>query len=164
MTEEEVYKLLERVRVYYQHLSKSDEIYEEWYRVLKKYNVEEVNKGLDNYLRDEKNRTRIPMPQDLIDGLITEEQKEKLKNDYLIDCNLCHKTMLLSEYDSHYSKCLKVKAVLLLLRKKGQVIEYDELSRYDIKTLERFLNENKIYEKRSFNGNKNVFRGEKQIN
>lgn len=164
MNEREVSDLLDRVKLHYQHLSLSDELLEEWFRVLKKYKNEEVINNLDKYLMIEKNRDRIPNPFDLIDGLITQQQKEKLKNDYLIDCNLCHKTMTLSEYDSHYSKCLKIRSVMTILKRKGQAVEYDELFRYDIDTLEKFLNKNKVYEKRNFNGNKNVFRGEEQTN
>lgn len=163
MNRVEVTKLLKRIQAHWNYFNDADYVVDEWLRLLKPYDSYDVNLKLDNYVKDNE-KDKPPTAKYMASYLLTPEQKENSKKGVLIDCNLCHKTMLLSEYDSHYSKCLKVKAVLLLLRKKGQVIEYDELSRYDIKTLERFLNENKIYEKRSFNGNKNVFRGEKQIN
>ena len=49
MSEEDVYRLLERVRTYYQHLSRSDELCDEWFRILKHYKVSEVNENLDKY-------------------------------------------------------------------------------------------------------------------
>ncbi len=148
MSESEVSNLLDRVKLHYQHLSLSDELLEEWFRVLKKYNSDEVFNNLDKYLMIEKNRDRIPNPFDLTDGLITENQKEKLKNDYLIDCNLCHKTMLLSEYNStHYKKCLLIKALIRKLAKEGTKVTYQDLDNYSYERLDKlydkYLEKNK---------------------
>lgn len=142
MREDEVYKLLSKVRIYYQNMSKSDDVNDLWFEVLKNYDTSDVIEGLDRYLDDEKNRARIPIPQDLIVGLKTIDQKEKLKNDILIDCNLCHKTMRLSEYNNtHFKKCLLIKTLIPILQKKGNDVTYEVLNEYDYTTLD------KLYEK-----------------
>lgn len=163
MNRVEVTKLLKRIRAHWNYFNDADYVVDEWLRLLKPYDNYDVNVKLDNYVKDNE-KDMPPTPKYMATYLLTPEQKENSKKGILVDCNLCHKTMLLSEYDSHYGKCLKVKTVLLILRKKGKVIEYDELFQYDIKKIERFLEENKVYEKRDFNANKNVIRGTEQIN
>ncbi len=146
MDDTEVCKLLDRVRVHYQNMAKADEVSEEWYRVLKNYKCEEVVKKLDEYLQDEIKRKKIPSPFDLVDGLLTLNKKEKLKNDYLIDCNLCHKTMLLNEYNStHYKKCLLIKALIRKLSKEGTKVTYQDLDNYSYERLDKLYD--KYYEK-----------------
>lgn len=157
MREDEVYKLLSRIRIYYQNMSKSDDVNDEWYKILKNYDTADVLEGLERYLKDEKNRTRIPMPQDLIVGLITLDKKEKLKNDYLVDCNLCHKTMFLSQYNNHYGRCLTITSLVKIYRDKGETMSYEELNTFTTERLNKFY-EN---EKGSFKNerNKDIFRG-----
>lgn len=163
MNRADVQILLGRINAQYQYFEyTATNVINEWHRKLKSYDVDDVNRSLDNYL--DNNPERPPRTSELTRYLKTIEEKNITTTDYLIDCNLCHKTITLSEYDNHYSKCLKIRSVMTILKRKGQVVEYDELFRYDIETLEKFLNKNKIYEKRNFNGNKNVFRGEEQVN
>lgn len=141
MSEEDVYRLLERVRTYYQHLSRSDELCDEWFRILKHYKVSEVNENLDKYLSIERNRNRIPMPQDLIQDLWTIEESEQSQKSYVVNCNLCKKPMTLENYNKHYDRCCSIHYLLQIMKSQGIKIEYKDLAS---------LNDNKfnaIYEK-----------------
>lgn len=135
MSEDEIYELLERIRIYYQHMTRSDAINDEWFKILRKYKAEDVNSGFDSYLKDERNRNRIPMPQDLISGLLTiEGQKEKNNDNFKMDCQLCHKFMTLDEYNNHYSKCSSITYLLTLFKKRDMNVSREELENLDEKT------------------------------
>ena len=141
MNEEEVYELLERVRVYYQHMTRSDALIDEWFKGLKNYSAKDVNSGFDKYLKDERNRNRIPMPQDLISGLSTiDEQKANNNNNFKIDCQLCHRFMSLDEYDNHYSKCSSVTYLLSVFKKKNMNVTREELEKLDDESFNRLYN------------------------
>lgn len=154
MSEEEVYRLIERVRVYYQHLSRSDELNDEWYRILQKYDSNDVNSALDNYLKSERNRNRIPMPQDLTQGLLTLEQKTKRKQQssgYVVRCNLCQREMSLEYYNEHYGRCLSTMYLISVFKKRGETVEYELLEGL---SKENF---NEVYEKyKDYNTNGNL--------
>ena len=144
MREDEVYKLLSKIRIYYQNMSKSDDVNDEWYKVLKNYDAEDVLGGLDRYLKDEKNRTRIPMPQDLIQGLSTTEEKAKRiqqNSGYVVRCNLCQREMSLEHYNEHYGRCLSTMYLISVLKKQGKQVEYELLASL---SEEKF---NEVYEK-----------------
>lgn len=135
MSEEEVYELLEKVRIYYQNMAKTDAVNDEWYRILKKYNRDDVYSNLEKYLSIERNRNRIPMPQDLAKGLLTiEQQKTKSKDNFKIDCQLCHRFMTLEEYNNHYSKCSSVTYLLKIFEKRDMNVSREELENLDEKT------------------------------
>ncbi len=135
MNEDEIYELLEKVRIYYQNMAKSDAVNDEWYKILRKYNRDDVYGNLERYLSIERNRNRIPMPQDLISGLSTiEQQKEKNNDNFKIDCQLCHKFMTLDEYNNHYSKCSSITYLLTLFKKRDMNVSREELENLDEKT------------------------------
>lgn len=142
MNEDEVYKLLERVRVYYQHLSRSDDLLDEWYKILKDYSANEVENTLNEYLSIEKNRSRIPMPQDLTQGLLTiQQKKKKFNSNYSVRCNLCGKEMPLAHYNSHYDKCLSIMYLISVFKQQGENVDYKTFATLDDKKF------NAIYEK-----------------
>lgn len=142
MSEEEVYEILDRVKVNYQHLAMPDELFDEWYNQLKYYAKDEVYKNLDNYFKSDRKRRNIPLVYDLIDGLLTiEQQKTKSKDNFKIDCQLCHRFMTLEEYNNHYDKCLLIKTLIPILQKNGETVDYDSLNEYDYQTLD------KVYDK-----------------
>ncbi len=138
MKEHEVEELLQIVKIHYQNFSIYDSLRDEWFRILKNYSANEVLDNLDKYLEDDRNRERIPMVFDLKKGLLTLDKKERFKNDYLIDCNLCHKTMFLSEYDNtHHRKCLLIKTIIKDYKKKNQNIAYEELDKFSFEELDK---------------------------
>lgn len=161
MNEEEVYRLIERVRVYYQHLSRSDELNDEWYRLLKKYDVNEINNAFDNYLKSERNRNRIPMPQDLTQGLLTIEQKKKRKEQnqgYIVCCNLCQKEMPLEHYDEHYGRCLSTMYLISVLKKQGKQVEYELLASLSQEKFNEVYAKYKDYENVKKLNTENIFK------
>lgn len=128
MSEEDVYRLLERVRTYYQHLSRSDKLCDEWFRILKHYKVSEVNENLDKYLSIERNRNRIPMPQDLIQDLWTIEEYQQSQKSYIVNCNLCKRPMTLENYNKHYDRCSSIHYLLQIMKSQGIKVEYKDLA------------------------------------
>lgn len=146
MSAEEVYELLERVRVYYQNMSRADTVYEIWYNVLKNYSYQEVCEGLEKYVSFKENRKRIPTPYDLIDDISSIKQKAEATNDFVIDCNLCHKNMTLSEYNRHYSKCSSISYLLLIFKKANKNVTRTELESLSDEDFEKVYEKYKQYE------------------
>ena len=54
-----------------------------------------------------------------------------------IQCNLCHKFMTMEKYERHYDKCLLIKALIPILKSKGEDVSYETLNEYDYKTLDK---------------------------
>lgn len=69
--------------------------------------------------------------------------KEDLKifkpNEYKVRCNLCDKEMYIYQYNTHYDRCLMIKTLIPMLKEKGEDVDYEILSKYDTKTLEKVL-------------------------
>lgn len=130
MTEEDVVKLLDRVKLHYQHFSINDSLFYEWLRILKEYSKEDVFNNLDKYL--DKCEVKIPTVFDLKKGLTPISKKQKVKQDYIINCNLCGKEMRLSEYENrHFPKCSSISYLITIMKKQGINVEYKELEQLD---------------------------------
>ena len=86
-------------------------------------------------------KDRVPMLHYITKYLLTPEEKAVDRNDYLVDCRLCQKTIPLSQYNNHYDKCLLIKTLIPILQKNGETVDYDSLNEYDYQTLD------KVYDK-----------------
>lgn len=60
-------------------------------------------------------------------------------DNYKVRCNLCNREMYMNTYDSHYDKCLMIMTLIPILKNKGEDVDYNSLSKYDNKTLEKVL-------------------------
>lgn len=126
MQKTEVITFMKKIKAYYQTFSMEDYIVSEWQDRLKPYDLEDVYAKLDQHLSGEL-KDQIPKLHYITKFLKTSEEKLKPSIDYLVDCNLCHRTMRLSEYDNHYSKCSSINYLLRMLKKANKEVAYEEL-------------------------------------
>lgn len=138
MTKEEVIKFGKKVRAYYNYFVLDKDILEEWCRVLKDYDKEDIDKKFSEHLKTHSIDT--PRLHTLIDGLetIEEKQKPKLDENYYVRCNLCGKEMSLERYDDHYAKCLLIGALISKAQEEyDKKISYNEFNKYTYEQLEQ---------------------------
>lgn len=126
MQKAEVITFMKKIKAYYQTFSMEDYIVAEWQDRLKPYDLEDVYAKLDQHLNGEL-KDQIPKLHYITKYLKTSAEKKMPSIDYLVDCNLCQRTMRLSEYNNHYDKCLSIKCLLTRLKKQGQEVAYEEL-------------------------------------
>lgn len=137
MTKVEVLKLLNKIKVYYPNFSLEDYVKEEWIEKLKPYDNEDVLKKLDEHLKGDKSK-EPPKLHYITKFLKTPEEKKRYTGDFIVDCNLCGKTMTLEEYDKeHYKKCLLIKSLIPILKARGEDVDYNKLDEYNYETLDR---------------------------
>lgn len=141
MNKIEVTKLLNRIKTHYPFFNIADYVVDEWLKYLRKYDNYDVNKKLDDYIEDEKDRA--PTVAYITKYLKTPEEKAKFQNsEYVIRCNLCQKEMPLSVYNNeHFDKCSSINYLLMIMKAKGITVEYDDLETLDYRKFER------VYEK-----------------
>ena len=138
MTKQEVISFMKKVKAYYPYFSIDDEqIMDEWAKRLEPYSESDVHKKLDEHLFGEYGK-ELPKLHYLTRYLKTEEEKEKMKHDHLIRCNLCGQEMFLKEYEeTHFKKCLLIRALIPVLKKKGEEVTIEDLQKYEYETLEK---------------------------
>ena len=122
MTKQEVVNFLKKIKANYQGFSMEDYVINEWYDRLKPYDIDDVYLKLDQHLKGER-CSEIPKIHYITKYLKEPSEKSKSVDNLLVDCNLCHRTMTLKQYDDHYGKCL---SICYLKRKIGNVT-YEEL-------------------------------------
>ena len=122
MTKQEVINFLKKIKANYQSFSMEDYVINEWYDRLKPYDIDDVYLKLDQHLKGER-CSEIPKIHYITKFLKEPSEKSKSLDNCFVDCNLCHRTMTLKQYDDHYGKCLSIR---YLMRKIGNV-SYEEL-------------------------------------
>ena len=122
MTKQEVVNFLKKIKANYQSFSMEDYVINEWYDRLKPYDIDDVYLKLDQHLKGER-CSEIPKIHYITKFLKEPSEKSKSLDNCFVDCNLCHRTMTLKQYDDHYGKCL---SICYLKRKIGNVT-YEEL-------------------------------------
>lgn len=128
MTKQEVIHFMQKIKAYYDYFSMEDFKINEWYDKLKKYDLEDVYRKFDQHLNGEL-KDSPPKLHYITRFLLTPEEKAKDRNDYIIDCNLCGKTMPLSYYNNHhYDRCSSIIYLINLFKEKGQKVSYEQLS------------------------------------
>lgn len=141
MTKAETLKFMKKIKSYYQSFSMEDYVIEEWVERLREYDLKDLERKFEEHLKGEY-ALEPPKLHFLIKYLKTIEEKEKSTNDYLVRCNLCGEEMYYSEYNNtHHKKCLLIKTLVKVLRKRGEDVDYETLNEYDYETLD------KIYDK-----------------
>lgn len=128
MNKQEIALLFNRIKNHYNTFTTSDEKIQEWYRFLKDYHNEDVNRRLDEYLKCEYDQP--PLCMSLTRGI--EKIKRDTNNSWTTCCDICkeHITIYdndMTDFDKHYRKCQKIdfidrqsKAIL------GEVIDKEE--------------------------------------
>ncbi len=112
------------------------EFLKSWQKVFEPYTYEDVSKNLNNWFKTSSHFGRTPDPYELIQGLLTETEKNKLKakNQIIIKCPLCNVSIGLASFDKHYSRCSSLNYILInrkkYFKKETTYQEKEKLKRY----------------------------------
>ena len=83
----------------------------EWFRILEPYDFKDVNIKLNEFFNSLDNDGKYPNPYYLIKFLKTKKEKQYMQ-EYKVQCKICYKYVPLSEYDTHFDRCLVTEAVI----------------------------------------------------
>ena len=127
MNKIETKNLLNKIKGYYNSQFFVDEyILDAWHDTLKDYEKEDCIEHIKDYLKE--NPDTPPKPQTFKKGLLTSEEKRKLKErDYSVSCNLCGKWLSLEEYERHYDKCLDIQYLMGIAKQQGKILPREDL-------------------------------------
>lgn len=138
MTKNETLSFIKKIKAYYPIFMLDEDGINEWANRLKPYDEKDVLDKFEKHLEGEYSANEPPKLHYLTKFLKTREEKERASKDYLIRCNLCGQEMYLSTYDNeHYGKCCLIHSLLILLRKRGENVTYEDLDVYPMEKLER---------------------------
>lgn len=141
MTKSEVAKFMSKIRgCYPNQFFLEDDVINEWTNRLEPYDKEDVERKFEEHLKGEM-KEKPPMVHYLTNYIKTHEEKYKYDGEYKVSCNLCGKWMTMSQYDSHYDRCLSIEYLLDQAKQKGENIK-----RRDIENCREDVL-NKLYEK-----------------
>ena len=121
----------------------------EWYRVLKNYDYQDVVQNLEKWLSDSENKYFLPDVYSLVNGIYTTEEKNR-PMDFKIMCRYCKKWFLNNELKTHESKCGSVEYIITnykrlfnkdLSRETLWELNDEEFERKYYSSLELFLKE-----------------------
>src|SRR5574344_566327 len=107
MTRDDVKGLFKRIKSNYPTFIVDDYKLTEWFKELEDYNIEEINKKLEEHMRSENFGQYEPKVYFLTKYLIKEKDK-KNSDGIMISCTFCNKLVKLNEYDNHYHKCSSI--------------------------------------------------------
>ena len=98
---------MKRIKSHYQEFIVDDFKVDEWYKELKDYDSEDVNKRLESHLRSEQYGESIPKLFFLTKYI--EKSKEKGKRLCCeVECPLCKKWFDVDELNRHYDRCSSI--------------------------------------------------------
>ena len=131
MTLAKAKEVLQNVKAHYQTFNIENFIFEEWYKVLKEYDFEDVINNLVDHLTGD-NYKELPQVYQLVRDLKTTEEKEKhnaINNQIKVCCNLCERWMTMAEYEEHYGNCLDKEYLVSQSKKVGKPTPRNELDK-----------------------------------
>lgn len=144
MTIAEVKQLVDKIKIHRPTFggqfdkSGMDKLKLEWFKVLEEYDYPDVNKKLDDFLRDGDNFGRYPDVYYLIRYLKKHNEKSSL-GDPNVRCQLCRKVIKYSEYQTHYERCSSVNYLYnMSLEYFNQELNKDKLMSADKKTFDEY--------------------------
>lgn len=150
MEKKETIEFMNRIKQHYQDFIIDDSKIKEWHNELKKYDLEDVNKKLEDHLRSEQFGGVIPKLYFLTKYLTPAEQKGLIKH-YIVSCTNCGCDVNLENFDRHYARCIASDYLLkkfeeLKVQKK---IDKQTLLRLNDEKFDEIYNwvANRLYEK-----------------
>ena len=153
MTVEETTKFMKRIKQHYQDFVIDNYKIEEWYKELKNYTYDDVNKKLEEHLKSQQFGNQIPKVYFLTRYLTPEKEKIKNKASNLwVRCSLCGKVIKYLDFQTHMDRCNSVEFINLqskkLFSKEIDKQRYREMPDEDFdkiynKLLERILQTSK---------------------
>ena len=118
--------ILKRIQSYYPSFMIDDFKTKEWYNELKKFDLDDVNRKLEEHMRSTDYGAYEPKLFYLTKYLKTREEKES-NIDYYASCTICGKYFKLSEYDKHFDRCSAINFInKQSMSMKGEEIDKDK--------------------------------------
>ena len=144
MTIKETNQFMERIKSHYQEFIVDDFKIKEWHKELSKFDLEDVNKKLDEHLKSSEYGEYIPKLFFLTKYLIPSKDKGKIKH-YVVKCQLCNCDIPDSEYDEHYRRCSSASTIVRDMKLYFNLtVDYQQLMLMNPiefeKTYQRYLN------------------------
>lgn len=144
MEKRETIQFMERIKSHYQEFVIDDFKIKEWHKELCKYDVDDVNKKLEEHLKSEVYGDQIPKLYFLTKYLIPTDVKGKVKHN-MLECTLCGQSIFDDDFDKHYARCLASLTITKDLKKYFNLdVDYQKLmflSEKDFNSVyERYLN------------------------
>lgn len=137
MTVEETTKIVDKVKAFRQSFSIYPNLYREWHNVLQNYEYEDVDKKLDEYLKDGDNFGKYPDAYYLVKYLQTIDDKQRVGTNY-VSCQFCGKNIELALFDEHYDRCSSVDYVCRMSEKHfNKKLSAEKLREMDKKEFEK---------------------------
>ncbi len=134
MTREEVKKIVDKVQIYRQSFLITNNLYQEWNRILEPYDYLDVDNKLNSFFKDGDNYGKYPDPYQLVKHL-TKLSEKILSQGMYVFCNLCNKKIKLQDYDVHFDRCNSIDYISKNYKKYyGKNIDTKKLLSMDEKT------------------------------
>lgn len=135
--------ILNRIKSNYPSFVNDDFTRSEWYKELKDYALDDVMKKLEEHFRNEYYGNQIPKVYFLTKYLVKEKDKgDRHINELKCFCSLCHRSVLVVDYQEHYRKCNSIDYIIRQIKKyKNLDVKWKDVEEL---TDEKF---NNLYEK-----------------
>lgn len=139
MNKNETIKLLNTIKGYYNSQFFIDDfVIDAWYETMQPYDLDDAIEHIQEYVKDYPDTP--PKPHTFKRGLYTHEEKTILRESkFTVECNLCHRWLPLSEYDSHYGKCLDISYLVDVAKQKGENFTREDLENQPERVLNGLL-------------------------
>ena len=131
MTILETNEFMKRIKSHYQEFVIDEFKQSEWYKELKKYDYEDVNKKFEEHLKSEIYGEHIPKLYFLTKYLIPSNKKGEIK-EYTVYCQICNRAVDYKEYDLHYGRCSSIAYIKKQMKKLFNKDLVDEEQLYKI--------------------------------
>lgn len=147
MKQKEVIDLIKIIdRCYKTDYSGDKEIINDWYRILKNYELNDIASSLDYYMKNYTNYP--PKVYDIIKGYQSIEQKKILEN-AKTRCNFCGKLNKWEDNKEHEDKCRSIEFIKKAVKRfkkqdideeKYRQMDKEEFNKYYISALKLIIN------------------------
>lgn len=107
MTKEQTIEIIDKIKVYRPKFEITTNVIEEYFKVFEKYDFEDVEKKLNEYLSDISNKNSYPDPLYLTKYLRTGYDKAHT-TEPKITCSYCLQPIRNLEYKAHVDRCSSV--------------------------------------------------------
>lgn len=138
MERTETKKIVDKIKVFRQSFLATNEIYNEWFKVLEPYDYEDVDKKLDEYFKESNNFGQYPDAYYLTKYLKTIEEKQ-IKDIPHAKCQICGQAVRFEDYKKHYDRCSSVEYLIdVSKRYLGKTLNKEKLMQTDDKTFDDY--------------------------
>lgn len=108
MTIDETKKIIDKIKVYRPKFEITQNVLEEYFKIFEKYDYEDVENKLNDYLADITNKNSYPDPIYLTKFIKTTYEKEHMSEPNIM-CSYCSKSIKHLEYKAHVNRCSSIQ-------------------------------------------------------